>query len=173
MMKLNVARLQEFFFEGSLWGYAGGGEKIIIPDVKKTRRFVYYRGELLYRDEYVVNGEYSGGSTVIYMDGLPVWLMQYHGWCQNDNSDVLAFLKKVLTKTYQDSEFCGGRGKFGSWTSDDGSLVYENHPTLPPSMEEFVYFMRYERIKTRVWKSDQSHEVFWHRYQGLLLGEAE
>ena len=172
-MKYNVARLQQFFFEGSLRGYAGGGEKIIVSGVKKTRRFVHQRGELYYRDEYVVNGEYSGGSTIIYVDSFPVWLMQYHGWCKDDDPEVLAFLKKVLVDTYRSGEFAGGRGKYGAWRSNEGSLIYENHPTLLPTVNEFNDFIGHERIKTQTWKPDQSHEVFWHRYQGMLLGEPE
>jgi len=29
--------------------------------------------------------------------------------------------------------------------------------------------MGHESIMTRAWKPDQSHVVFWHRYQGYLL----
>ncbi|OHA02040.1 MAG: hypothetical protein A3C12_02165 [Candidatus Sungbacteria bacterium RIFCSPHIGHO2_02_FULL_49_20] len=174
-MKYNVPRLQQFFFEGSLRGYAGGGEKIIVSGVKKTRRFVHQRGELYYRDEYVVNGEYSGGSTIIYVDSFPVWLMQYYGWCKNDDSAVLAFLKEILADTYRSGEFAGGRGRYGLWSSDDGTLGYENTPGLSPSLSEFTDFMGHERIYRNPGPGKHLHEgvVFWHRYQGILLGEPE
>jgi len=170
MPTYNVARLQEFYFEGSLRGYAGGGEKIIVSGVKKTRRFVHQRGELYYRDEYVVNGEYSGGSTIIYVDSFPVWLMQYHGWCKDDDLAVLAFLKQTLLAAHTKGEWNGGRGP-GEFAEDkENGLVYMNWPLMPPFDQSFRSFMGRERI----WRQpDKTKDVFWHQYQGLLLGEPE
>ena len=172
MDKSLVKRLQGFFFEAALATYAGGTvKKETIPDFPGSKVYRYERSDLLYIDTYFVNGQSSGGQTLIYHNHLPVWIMQYHGWCKYDDPQVLTFLKKVLTKTYKEGEFCGGRGKYSieHWTSDDGLFVYENHPTLPPPTDEFINFMGHESIMTRAWKPDQSHVVFWHRYQGYLL----
>ena len=151
MDKSLVKRLQGFFFEAALATYAGGTvKKETVPDFPGSKVYRYERSDLLYIDTYFV---------------------QYQGWCKYDDPQVLTFLKKVLTKTYKEGEFCGGRGKYSieHWTSDDGLFVYENHPTLPPPTDEFINFMGHESIMTRAWKPDQSHVVFWHRYQGYLL----
>jgi len=180
-VKYSVERLRRLYFKAALETYASGKEAGRFPDRPWVKRFTY-RGEgefsgLLYVDEYTTNGEWSGGSTMIVLDDdptHPLWLMQYHGWCQNDDPQVLTFLKEILTTAYRESEFYGGRGRYGRTVSDDGALLYENHPTLLPTSEEFVDFMGHERIRAhgRVWQPEFTM-LFWHRYQGLLLCEPE
>lgn len=181
MAKYDVERLRRFFFEAAIATYASVRKAERPPDRQWVKRFAHrVEGEgefagLLYVDEYVTNGEYSGGSTVIVHNDdpmHPLWLMQYHGWCESDDHNVLAFLKEVLAEAYREGEFYGGRGRYGRTTSDDHALVYENHPMLLPMSQEFVDFMGHERIRThgRVWRPD-FRMVFWHRYQGLLLCE--
>lgn len=171
-MTLPIGELKDFFFEAAYATYAGGGAmKGSIPDLTGSKVYRYERDDLSYIDTYFVNGQSSGGQTLIYLNNKPVWIMQYHGWCRDDNTEVLTFLKQVLAETYGDKEFCGGRGKYSidHWKSGDGPYVYENIPALPLPSEEFVNFMGHERIMTRPWKCDDSHVLFWHRYQGYLM----
>lgn len=128
----------------------------------------YQRHEYLYIDTYFTNEEQSGGQTIIYIDhGMtPAWLMQYHGWCKNDEKLVLTFLKEVLAETYRSRKFVGGRGKTFSESS--------NHPLryFNKWSGTFCDFSGQERIEIEAPKDDVSSDwkdVFWHRYHGLML----
>ena len=81
-MNRSVERLQKFYLEAAAATYAGGvAKKETIPDLPRSKVYRYESGDLLYIDTFFTNGEYSGGQTVIYVKGIPAWLMQYHGWC--------------------------------------------------------------------------------------------
>lgn len=103
---------------------------------------------------------------MIFFDGSPVWIMQYQGWCKDDDPRVLAFLKEALCTAYNRREFHGGRGvprMEGSYAS----VVYENwSQKLPYYPQDFTDFQGRERI----WREpDPTTDIFWHRYQGYLL----
>ncbi len=171
-MRIRVKPLEEFFFEAARNTYAGGTKKETDPHLPKSKVYRFERGEYFYADTYFTNSEWSGGQTVIYMNGTPVWLMQYHGWCKDDDPKVLAFLKRVLLEAYQNGEFCGGRGPFRlvdeNPNQEDKGLVYMNWLQMPPYDQGFAYFIGRERIFQH---SNHTVDLFWHRYQGLLLGE--
>ncbi len=173
-MKFNVQKLQEFFFEAALATYASGKKAEPFSELSGTKHFCHQRGELCYKDIYVTNGEYSGGQTIILVNDSPAWLMQYYGWCKNDDSEVLAFLKQALVTAYARDEFHGGRGpKIYMASVRDRTFIYGN------KLEggDFTRFLGGEGIYDKQLydqgKRDRDSALFWHRYQGLLLGEAE
>lgn len=160
-------RLEQFYLEAAAATYAGGTvKKETITDLPRSKVYRYESGDLLYVDTFFTNGENSGGQTVIYVDGVPAWLMQYHGWCKDDDKNVLTFLKKALSAAYERGEFHGGRGlpRFESHLED--GFFYENFPQMPPYQQDFICFQGRERI----WRKPvREVDVFWHRYQGILL----
>jgi hypothetical protein len=164
---IDLKHLEAFFLEAASETYAGGTPKTTITDLPRSKVYRFERGQFLYVDTYFTNGSWSGGQTVIYVDLVPTWLMQYNGWCKDDDKDVLAFLKKALQAQYFTGEFFGGRGPHELWQYDDkrtGSLVYRNHPDI--YNRDFAYFQGRERIFRY---PAHTTDLFWHRYQGLLL----
>lgn len=178
-------KLQEFFFEAALATYAGSAKKTTIEGLPRSKVYRYERKEYLYIDTYFTNGEQSGGQTVIYVKRvkfvekipgvsvpeeywLPSWIMQYHGWCEGDNKEVLDFLKEVLSRTYRTRTFCGGRGKLFGEVNSARCLEYANNWT-----GTFDYFSGEERISKEDVPEDgtglETRDVFWHRYQGMTL----
>jgi hypothetical protein len=171
-MKIAVAPLREFFFEASRASYAGGVATLDTnPSLPGSREYRFERGEYLYVDTFVTSGEWSGGQTLICQNNVPVWLMQYHGWCKNDDTRVLAFLKQVLRITYENGEFCGGRGPGEHRSRRGDALVYMNWSTPGNAprwgFEEF-------RGRERIYREpNRMTDLFWYIYQGQLLGEPE
>lgn len=168
-MRYNILQLQLFFFEAACATYASG-KKATKFGHEREFRHVSSNGSLVYIDRYVVNGEYSGGNTVILVEDVPIWLMQYHGWCKNDNKQVLDFLKKCLLISYGKGEWNGGRGPAEFIGNRSENLVYENIPRMPPYGHNFRSFQGRERIY-RI--GNRVTDLFWHLYQGLLLGDLE
>ncbi len=166
--------LQEFFFEAARETYAGHGTKTSIEGLPKSKVYRYEKGNFLYIDTYFTNGEQSGGQTVIYIkpEGssvfVPAWIMQYHGWCENDDGEIIGLLKVVLTKAYLSRTFYGGRGKLHDKSAVVPHLEYTNN-----WIGTFDHFSGEEKIS----KEDipeggtglETREVFWHRYQGMTL----
>lgn len=168
-MKFNVQELQDFFLEAAAETYAGNGStKGTIPDIPGSRRYWYQKGKLVYLDVYVINGEYSGGQTLLYVSGVPAWLMQYQGWCQEDNKEVLDFLKKALLDSYMAKEFRGGRGPQQFEDDQKDGVFYQNNPKR--FEDDFELFRGRERIAP---KNRHGLDLFWHNYQGQLLGDPE
>lgn len=172
-MKIDVERLKQFFFDAALATYASGKKAERVRGREWEREFFFSSqravqrddmDDLVYIDRYAVNGEWSGGQTVILAGGKPVWLMQYQGWCRNDNKAVLDFLKLALKSAYERKKFVGGRGpeRFEST-----NLEYFNSVNLGLPEDAFVNFSGNERILL-----GDGTVVFWHRYQGHLLGKA-
>lgn len=136
-----------------------------IHDLPASKVYGFKRGEYLYLDTYYANGEWSGGQTLIYVDRNPAWLMQYHGWCKDDNEAILTFLKKALMFAYQHRMFIGGRGPYEFF--EDG-FTYLNFARMPPYEQSIVRFQGHERI---CFDNKRDADLFWYQYQGQLLGE--
>jgi len=165
----SVADIQNFFFDAALATYAGNAPKTTVPELPGSKRIIFHCDELLYDDVYFTNGEYSGGSTVISHLAQPkpvnLWLMQYHGWCKNDDPEVLTFLKATLRAAYEKRTFHGGRGyRFSTGELPSGRVLHYFN-TNNGYGSSFNEFGGTERIYDDV----TDEEVFWHRYQGLLL----
>ncbi len=134
----------------------------------------------------LTNSEYSGGSTLISFHAEPkpinLWLMQYHGWCKNDDPEILAFLKEALRAAYGKKIFRGGRGEFRYPNLGDPSLrspttgnafLYLNQGDhseyFGQQLEPFEKFSGREGITVSNERLNLKEEVFWHRCQGMLL----
>lgn len=153
--------LQAFFFEAALATYAGGASKTTIEGLPGSKVYRYERGEYLYIDTYFTNGEQSGGQTIIYINNVPAWLMQYHGWCKNDDKVVLDFLKHVLAKAYESRVFYGGRGSpYERLLKND--LIYGNVWS-----GSFNHFHGEEAIYKLT--EERRERLFWHKFSGVTL----
>ncbi|MGB7957701.1 MAG: hypothetical protein WCF77_02560 [Minisyncoccia bacterium] len=181
-----VSEIQDFFFDASLATYAGDTPKTTIPDLPGSKHYHFERGDLIYDDVYFTNGESSGGSTVICLRAEPkprtLWLMQYQGWCEGDNPEVLAFLKDALRYAYEHRSFCGGRGErrypvtsTRHKISGGITLEYFNEgneadgPIHSLGQSPFHKFSGEECITRLPTRLGGPNKIFWHRYQGLLL----
>jgi hypothetical protein len=159
--------IKQFFLEASAKTYASGEiKKTTIGDLPGSKVYRYEGDNLLYIDTYFTNGERSGGEIVIYHKDAdkwqPAWLMQYHGWCKNDDSEVLAYLKQALENAYLKGIFHGGRGvNFPENVLESHPIWYRNNPYGSFESgygEECIY--------------RGSDKVFWHKYQHYMLASA-
>jgi len=169
MDRYYIERLQEFFLKAAAATYVSGKKAKINIDGEKV--FEWGDGEFCYRDGYRVNGERSFGQTIIYLADTPsvlIWVMQYQGWCKNDDKEVLIHLKRALLTAYTAGQFIGGRGPALFEENWENGLVYEN---MLGEVVQFASFQGRERIYRKPHNNPHSF-LFWHRYQGMLLDEA-
>jgi len=155
---------QSFFLEAAGKCYAGDLPKTTIAELPKSKVYRYEKRNLLYLDVYYTNGESSGGQTTIFWDSVPVWLMQYHGWCKDDDKRTLSFLKEALKSTYERGIWNFGRGP-DAYTSQE-------FPHLRYVIDEhdsggFETFSGMESV--RDYTRRPSDLIFWHRFHGMLL----
>lgn len=158
--------LTAFFLKAADECYAGGGKKTTIVELPGSKFYTLEakEGSFQYRDVYFTNGDRSGGQTTIFDDGKPVWLMQYMGWCQDDDSRILDFLKAALRMTYRNGIWCAGRGPEEFCDSKWNGLRYVNSPDI--GQDGFAHFSGTEQILDL---KNSGKPVFWHEYQGQLL----
>lgn len=192
MKPITLKEFERFYLEAALTTYAAAekvedvvpgsdthysrnagqyyAEKSTIPELPGSKKFLYRRDDLCYVDTYWTNGEFSGGTTIIYAGEVPVWLMAYDGWCQDDDKEVLDFLKSALRANYEGGIFLGGRGprEFHQMWPTKERLVYHNHLDLYG--QGFRCFAGRERIFRR---PADAIDLFWHRYKGLALFEGD
>ena len=116
-----MEEVKRFFLEASLNTYAADAPKTTLEALPKSKELRYERGDFLYVDMYYSSGYKSGGQTVIWYKGNPVWIMQYQGWWQGDDERVILFLKHALKAA---DGFVGGRGPE---IFQKGSLEYRNN----------------------------------------------
>jgi len=164
----SVREIADFFFEGSLRGYASGkkANPHFLIGMPMAKCYTHQQGELFYLDVYFVGTDgFSWGWTMIWHAGRPVWEMSYQGRCAK--KEVIPFLKKCLYAAYDGREFHGGRAKSGP---REGNLAYFN------SWEtDFTNFHGTDRIS--MYDLDHpdanGNEVYYHSYQGMLLIPAD
>lgn len=103
------SEMQRMFFEAMLVGYAGTPKKTQIVELPGSKHIVFEKGHWLVTDTYLVTpvSDRSFGTTVIYHDRIPVWMMQYLGWYDEGATPCL---KAALYAAYGTWEFVGGRG---------------------------------------------------------------
>ena len=159
----SVEILQQYFLEGSILGWAGGGAEITIPGLPGSRLIVVEMGLIVYRDIFWTHprSNHSFGTTIMSvrdfgLEGwFPVWHMQYGG---HYPEYTIACLKAALRKTYEAKEFVGGRG---SLEFRRGNLEYHNHPD--PHKKDFDGFEGDEEIVVG------GLQVGFHWYRGGLM----
>ena len=108
-----VSELEAFFFRAMLAGYVASAskktKKTTIPELPGSKKIVHQEEDLKLVDFYFVSAKsyHSYGTTIIYDQGVPVWMMQYGGWYFQE---AIPVLKQALRSAYGKSHFFGGRG---------------------------------------------------------------
>jgi len=150
-------QLKEFFFTAMLGGYAGNSESSEIPGMPGYKAIRYEEGELLLVDAYCTTPRSirSSGTTTIFLSGNPIWWMTYYGEYEKV---AIPFLKKVLSETYKNRSFCGGRGPSGFLYEGD----FKYHNTL--KRNDFADFAGAESICDR-----DNNPLGWHKFHGFSL----
>ena len=154
--------LMDLFFELGLKGYVLGElQKLTISALPGSNLFRLERGPLLGVDCYWVNGGDSFGFTCLWVNGLPVWRMQYSGFCRD--KAIIPFLKRALRWNYERKIFMGGRGPkiFNNLSDGTADLTYHN-VTAPK--RNFSGFHGFDHIL------EENGEVkYRHDYSGGLM----
>jgi hypothetical protein len=175
--QISAADLQAFYLEAAAATFAAGLEPIELE--LGLKYFQYERDDLVYLDSYSTNGEYSAGQTTIYTDGSPIWVMQYQGWCKNNDLEVIAFLQRALLAAYTNGVFRLGRGPLVYREEDpyarpmrqSNPLIYANYPDRSiTDTTSFEYFSGSEVI-CRYWQEHLT--LFTHQFQGMILRDED
>jgi hypothetical protein len=150
------AQIKEAFFEAMLKGYADPkAKRSSIPLLPGSKYTTYKKGNFLIIDLWFrtkLNNK-SFGITIIWYKQSPVWFMVYAGEYQEE---AISFLKKVLTRTYTNKAFHGGRG-VPSYL--DAGMSYGNNQTKA-GFEDFSG-------KETIYKGQET--LGWHKYWGMSL----
>jgi hypothetical protein len=116
---MNIAMLsaaaQQIFFEAMCFGYAMEGssgaalERTTITELPGSKVITSNDNDWKLIDCYYTrpDSEKSGGQTMIWYKGVPVWMMAYGG---RYPKVVIPFLKQCLHRAYMENRFYGGRG---------------------------------------------------------------
>jgi hypothetical protein len=119
---INQDELCRFLVKAKKATYAAGDESKKIVEADKSTTLIFEDGDWKYHDNYF-GGEPYGGREVVFFQGLPVYMMVYYGWVNENVTDVQAIykiLQGALSLIPEDKPFRGPE-KF----SQDG-LEYAN-----------------------------------------------
>jgi len=102
-------RIQEFFFTAMISGYAKSSLPAVGMYMPGYNSLTYSSGDLMLIDQWATykSSDRSSGSTTIYKDNQPIWVMSYEG---HYPEDALPTLKAALHINYKKKVFLGGRG---------------------------------------------------------------
>ena len=154
---MDIAQIRSFFFKAMMEGWAMNAQEIKTTDAPGYTSIPFREGDFYLLDRYCVspNSSKSAGTTTIWFQDIPVWLMNYGGFYEKR---TIACLKEALQRTYGVHQFVGGRGPR---MHSKGSLVYVNQPRL----NDFAKFEGREEIF-----DIESGELFgFHEYWGISL----
>ncbi|HEY0964604.1 MAG TPA: DUF5680 domain-containing protein [Candidatus Paceibacterota bacterium] len=100
---------EQFFYEAMLRGYAGSSTKGESAELPGSRTIEFKDGSWRILDLYMVSaaGPGSGGTTTLWYEDIPIWMMQYVGQYEER---AIPCLKAALAKAYGSLHFEGGRG---------------------------------------------------------------
>lgn len=148
------------FFAAMQDGYAKNGiKKGTLAELPMSKTIPFELGDFKLLDCYLItpHGPHSFGQTIIWCEGVPVWMMSYQGWYAKN---AIPFLKKALFEAYDHRDFIGGRGPR---CFTDNGMIYVNR-VEPPN--DWQHFRGREEVFDLAGVS-----YGWHEYQGLLLVE--
>ncbi len=155
MSKPKIKELESVFFDAMNEGWASGAEHTTSPLLPGARIIEWNKGKYRVIDCYYVNNCKSVGWTMIWYEGIPVWVMNYHG---EYPTLVIPFLKRALMESYMARQFFGGRGRA---TYMEGPLCYFNNH----ADRTFEKFHGIERI----FNTSTNESFGWHAYSGFTL----
>ena len=97
------------FFLAMQQGYAAKPERGTSPEIPGSKTIEYHHENWRVLDTYIVTPKspYSGGTTIVYWNEIPMWMMQYLGWYADE---AIPCLKAALRANYEQDIFNGGRG---------------------------------------------------------------
>jgi hypothetical protein len=167
--------------------YASGIGPSLSTDLPISKRFDRSEGKFGYYDQWHTgrNGglSSSGGHTILTVDLVPVWMLQYWGWHDKSDSGVLEALREALLEGYTTGESRGGRGP-GLFTTPGGEYCYQNEimyggglvlpehfETEPRIKHGKLNFSGFEQIfrKETEKSAIPAYEVFHHDFVGFAL----
>ena len=159
MTKPKIEEIKSFFFEAMVNGYISGGDEIKISEIPEYRAIPFKKGKFYLLDNYLITpySDKSAGTTTIWYDDKPVWVMHYGGYYKES---AISLLKKALAKTYKSSQFFGGRGPL-SLSESKNSLIYINYPKI----NDFEKFEGREVI----FDTKKNICLGYHEYWGMSL----
>lgn len=154
---IDLKEVEQFFFKAMIEGWTAGGKKIVIPHMPNYKALPFRDGDFYLLDRYCVttHGPKSAGTTTIWFQDAPIWLMNYGGYYEER---AIKFLKAAIRKAYGAHQFFGGRGPL---LFSEGSLVYVNQPRLNN-------FSKFEG-REEVFDLETGGSLGWHEYWGLAL----
>ena len=155
---MDTAYIQAFFFKAMVEGWVTGGQKITILQLPGYKAIDFKDGDFRLLDCYCVNphSPMSVGTTTIWHQEDPVWVMNYGGFY---TESAIAFLKRALLKTYEASQFVGGRGPH---IYTEGDLVYINRVS-----GDFNHFSGREEVVN----AQTGTLLGFHEYSGMDLSK--
>lgn len=149
------------FFKALLSGYAGTAppKKSTIAELPGSTVVTHPDGPWTVVDYYFTTplGNRSGGTTMIWYDGVPVWMMSYFGEYEES---ALPCLKAALRATYEGGQFIGGRGPVEFSLGD-----YSYHNTGDRGIID--HFSGEEWIDDL--RDGTRRRVGWHCYHGGMM----
>ncbi len=159
-MQPTLQAIQDVFFEAMTAGWAQDVQKIKIQELPNSKTIPFVLGDFRVLDTYFVTplSDRSAGSTTIWHEDKPVWIMHYGG---RYAKIAVPFLKSCLHRAYVDERrFYGGRGP---------AFVRDEHFTYVNKIERnnFADFVGEEHV------FDLNEQCLGHHwYRGMsLLGD--
>lgn len=159
MTKPSIEEIKKFFFKAMINGYVSSDDKIKITEMPEYKAIPFKEGKFYLLDNYLTTpySDKSAGTTTIWYNNKPVWIMHYGGYYKEP---VIPLLKKALKKTYKTSQFFGARGP-STLIDSENSLVYINSP----KMNDFERFEGREEI----FDIQKNISLGYHEYWGMSL----
>ena len=160
-MNIPLRDVEMFFFQAMMQGYADNETKRKTVDMLHHKEVDIIQGDWRCLDRYCVTplSDKSAGSTTIWYQGIPVWVMNYGG---DYKEEAIDFLKLALRSNYEEMIFLGCRGP-AIFTHLDNPLIYTN--SMSKDSHGFGDFKGCETIKN---KSTYTM-LGYHEYWGMSL----
>ncbi len=159
--KIDAKELEQVWLDAMAAGWVSGSKSEILPRYPHTQlsRYMSPDSRFVVEDHWLSlpGVDASSGETHIYLDGVPVWVMQYYGWYDHL---AIPVLKEALSINYLKNRiFFGGRGpnKY-----ECGNVYYFNYPNPGSSFKEFAGREDVMDVSLGIKRG-------YHRYQGGLL----
>lgn len=162
-MVIDLKDVQEFFFNAMAQGWVGGAKPSSIPDLPGFTTFTFQEGSLRLTDRYCViaHNNKSTGTTMIWHEETPVWVMYYGGFYP---SRALSLVKNSIRIAYGNKKFYGGRG------SPEHNKIEGLEYLNDIQQNEFRSFRGRETIVELVKDSKTETRVIgYHDYWGMSL----